>query len=87
VAYVKLATAYAKRGNNEAAVPAIKTAIAVMTQSATAIPSTAYADYVERGDSYAQSKDYANAFVQYDKAIRAIGRKCNCGLENWSVVP
>jgi tetratricopeptide (TPR) repeat protein len=87
VSYVKLGTAYAKRGNNEAAVPALTTGISVMIRSATAIPSTAYADYVQQGDDYAQKKDYANAFVQYDKAIRAIGQKCNCGLEDWSVVP
>ena len=86
-AYVKLGTTYAKRGNNEAAVAAIKTAITMMTQSATAIPPEAYEDYVKQGDRYAQNKDYANAFVQYDKAIRAIALKCDCGLENWSVVP
>jgi tetratricopeptide (TPR) repeat protein len=87
VAYVKLGTAYAKRGNNEAAVAALKTGIDVMTRSATAIPATAYADYVQQGDDYAQKKDYANAFAQYDKAIHAVGQKCNCGLQDWSVVP
>jgi hypothetical protein len=87
VSYVKLGTAYAKGGNNEAAVSALKTAISVMTRSATAIPETAYADYVQQGDDYAQNQDYTGAFVQYDLAIRAIGRKCNCGLEDWSVVP
>jgi tetratricopeptide (TPR) repeat protein len=87
VSYVKLGTVYAKRGNNEAAVPALQTAISVMSRSATAIPSTAYADYVARGDEYAQNQDYASAFVQYDQAIRVIGQKCNCGLEDWSVIP
>jgi tetratricopeptide (TPR) repeat protein len=87
VSYVKLGTTYAKRGNNEAAVPALKTALDVMSRSATAIPSTAYADHIQQGDSYAQKKDYANAFVEYDKAIQAIGQKCNCGLQDWSVVP
>jgi tetratricopeptide (TPR) repeat protein len=86
-AYVKLGTVQAKKGDNEAAVSAIKTGITIMTHSATAIPSTAYEDYVQRGDNYAQNRDYANAFAQYDKAIRVIDLKCNCGLETWSIVP
>jgi len=86
-AYVKLGTAQAKLGNNEAAVAAIKTGITVMAQSATAIPAEAYQEYVKRGDSAVQKKDWANAFAQYDKAVDALALKCGCGLENWSVVP
>jgi hypothetical protein len=87
VSYVKLGTVYAKRSNNEAAVSALKTAIAVITQSTTAIPSTTYEPYVTQGDVYAQKGDYARAFPQYDKAIQALNQQCKCGLENWSVVP
>jgi len=86
-AYVKLGTTYAWRGNNGAAVPAIQTAITLMAQSGTAIPSTAYEDYVARGDGYLQKGDYAGAFAQYEAAIRVLGGKCDCGLEGWHIVP
>lgn len=87
VSYAKLGTAYARSGNYDQAVEALKTSITVMSKSAVAIPSSSYADYVEQGDRYAQSKDYQNALAQYEKAVQALGTKCNCGLENWSVLP
>jgi tetratricopeptide (TPR) repeat protein len=85
--YAKLGTAQARNGNYDRAVEALKTAILVMAKSAVAIPSSSYADYAEQGDRYAQSKDYQDAFAQYDKALQALGQKCNCGLANWSVLP
>jgi tetratricopeptide (TPR) repeat protein len=85
--YAKLGTAYARSGNYDQALEALKTSITVMSKSAIAIPSSSYADYVEQGDRYAQSKDYQNALAQYEKAVQSLGTKCNCGLENWSVLP
>lgn len=87
VAYVKLGTACAKSGKYEEALAAIKTAISIMTKSAIAIPEESYRSYLEEAERYAQGKDYHNALVQYDQVLRLIGQKCNCGLEDWSVVP
>ncbi|MGB9880754.1 MAG: tetratricopeptide repeat protein, partial [Anaerolineae bacterium] len=87
VAYVKLGTAYARSGKYEEALEAIKTAISIMTKSAVAIPPEAYSRYLEEAERYAKEKDYHNALVQYDQALRIIGQKCNCGLEDWRVVP
>jgi tetratricopeptide (TPR) repeat protein len=85
--YAKLGTAHARSANYDQAVEALKTSITVMSKSAVAIPSSSYADYVQQGDRYAQSKDYQDALAQYQKALQALGAKCNCGLENWSVLP
>jgi len=87
VAYVKLGTAYSKGGKLEIAVQTIRTAIDIMTRSATAIPESAYADDLQQADRYADQKDYRSALAQYDKVLQVIGKKCNCGLEDWSVVP
>nr|MBC7243916.1 tetratricopeptide repeat protein [Chloroflexota bacterium] len=87
VAYVKVGTAYAKSGKFEEAITAIKTAISIMTKSAIAIPAESYSSYIEEAERYTQGRDYHNALIQYDQALRVIGKKCNCGLENWSVVP
>jgi tetratricopeptide (TPR) repeat protein len=87
VAYVKLGTAYAKSGKYEEALTAIQTAISIMTRSAVAIPTESYSPYIEAAERYVQEKDYHNAFVQYDQAVHIIGQKCNCGLEDWRVVP
>jgi len=85
--YVKLGTVYAKRGYYELAVSAFETAIAAMARSATGISATAYQQYSAQGNEYAQSGDYENAFAQYDRAIRVLAQACQCGLQNWSVVP
>lgn len=87
VAYVKLGTAYARSGKYEAALEAIKTAISIMTKSAVAIPPEAYSHYLEEAERYARDGDYRNALVQYDQVSRIIGQKCNCGLEDWRVMP
>lgn len=87
VSYVKLGTVYAKREYNELAVSALKTAIEVMARSPTVVPPTTYEQYVAQGDEYARAGDYAKAFAAYDQAIQTISASCNCGLENWSVVP
>lgn len=87
VAYVKLGTAHAKGGKYEEALAAIKAAISIMTKSAVAIPVESYNKYIEAAEQYAQQKDYYNALVQYDQALHIIGQKCNCGLEDWRVVP
>jgi tetratricopeptide (TPR) repeat protein len=85
--YAKLGTAQARTGNYDQAVEAIQTSLQVMSQSAVAIPPTSYAGFIEQGDRYARNGDYPNAFAQYQEALRVMGRKCNCGLENWSILP
>ncbi len=87
VAYVKLGTSYARSGKYEEALEAIKTAISIMTKSAVAIPEETYSHYLEEAERYAKKKDYHNALLQYDQAVHIIGQKCNCGLEDWRVVP
>ena len=86
-AYVKLASANARDGKRDLAVGQIKTAIGIMTRSAVAIPTEAYSSYVSEGDRFAQQKDLEKALAQYSKALQVIGAKCNCGLENWSILP
>jgi tetratricopeptide (TPR) repeat protein len=86
-AYVKLASASARDGKRDVAVGQIKTAIGIMTRSAVAIPADAYSSFVSEGDRYAQQKDYDKALEQYSKALQVISAKCNCGLENWSILP
>jgi tetratricopeptide (TPR) repeat protein len=85
--YAKLGAAVARNGNYQQAVDALKTAIRVMSKSAVAIPSSSYADFVEQGDQHAQNEDYTNALAQYQQALRVMGQKCNCGLDDWSVLP
>ncbi len=86
-AYVKAGTASARKDSYEQAVEQARTAIRIMTKSAIAIPSSSYANYIEQGDRYVEDKDYQNALAEYDKALRVIGQKCDCGLENWSILP
>ncbi len=85
-AYAKAGTAAARRGDNESGIEQIRTAITLMAKSAVAIPSEAYSSFVSQGDSAAQKKDYVNAFAQYSKALQVISQKCNCGLEDWSIL-
>jgi tetratricopeptide (TPR) repeat protein len=85
--YAKLGTARARTGNYAQAVDAIQTSLRVMSKSAVAIPPESYAGSIEQGDRHAQNGDYPNAFAQYQEALRVMGRKCNCGLENWSILP
>jgi len=87
VSYVKLGGASARNGKYEQAVQQTKTAIQIMTKSASAIPASSYSDYIEQGDRYAQNKDYQKALAQYEKAVQVLGQKCNCGLEDWSILP
>jgi len=85
-AYAKAGTAAARRGDNENGIEQVRTAITIMTKSAVAIPTETYSGYVAQGDSDAHRKDYASAFAQYSKALQVISQKCNCGLENWSIL-
>lgn len=86
-AYTKAGTAAARGGKSELGAQQIKTAITLITKSAVAIPAESYSNFVAEGDRYAQLKDYPNAFAQYSQALRAVSPKCNCGLENWSILP
>lgn len=86
-AYAKLGTALARRGDQVQGLEQIKTAISIMTKSAIAMPAETYNKYVSEGDRYAGLNDYVNALAQYSKALQAVGAKCDCGLENWSVLP
>jgi hypothetical protein len=42
---------------------------------------------VSEGDRYAESEDYASALEQYAQAITIMAEKCDCGLEDWSILP
>jgi tetratricopeptide (TPR) repeat protein len=85
--FAKLGAALAGQEKNSEAVEALKKAIVAMGMSATAIPSDSYAAYVEEGDRFADSGDHAGALEQYAQAIQIMGEKCDCGLEDWSVLP
>jgi tetratricopeptide (TPR) repeat protein len=84
--YAKLGAALAGQEKNQEAVEALQKAIEVMSKSAIAIPSELYSAYVEEGDRYADSGDYVGALEQYAQAIEVMGEKCDCGLEDWSVL-
>jgi tetratricopeptide (TPR) repeat protein len=85
--YVRLAAAQVQLENFELAVATLQTAFQVLSDGAVAIPPSAYAEYVEQGDRYAQNQAYRSALAEYDQALRVIEQKCACGLENWSVLP
>ncbi len=87
VAHVKLGTVQARQENYAQAVQTIKTAISIMSKSAVAIPESSYSDYVQQGDDLAQDGDYVKALEQYALAAQVFAEKCNCGLENWSILP
>ncbi len=84
--YAKLGAALAGQEKNEEAVEALQKAIVVMSRSASAIPTDLYAAYIEEGDRYADSGDYTSALEQYAQAIQVMGEKCDCGIEDWSVL-
>ena len=86
-AYAKAGTASARRGDYAPGVEQVRTAITIITKSATAIPVETYTEFVSNGDNYATKKDYPSALSQYSKALQVISQKCNCGLENWSILP
>ncbi len=85
--YVRLAAAHARRGEYQLAVDAMQAAFLVLTRSAIAIPYSSYAGYVEQGDRYAQDEDYQNALSKYAEALGVVEQTCNCGLEDWSILP
>lgn len=87
VSFVKQGAAAAKGGNLAAGAGLVKTGLDVITRSATAIPTELYEDHIRQGDSKSGQGDFLAALSHYDKAIVVIGGKCNCGLDNWSVLP
>lgn len=88
-AYAKAGAASARSGDYETAVEQAKTAIDIMTNSAIAIPSSAYSGYIEQGEQYADAGDYQTALATYEMALRALGQKHDtagsCG--EWSLLP
>ncbi|HNR95747.1 MAG: Tetratricopeptide repeat protein [Chloroflexi bacterium ADurb.Bin180] len=86
-AFVKQGTAAAKAGNLAAGTGLIKTGLDIITRSATAIPVELYEDSIRQGDFKVAQSDYLSALSHYDQAVTILAGKCNCGLENWSVVP
>lgn len=87
VSFVKQGTAAAKSGNLAGGTGLVKTGLDVITRSATAIPTELYEANIRQGDLKSAQGDFVGALGAYDRAILVIGGKCNCGLENWSVVP
>lgn len=87
VSLVKQGTAAAKSGNLASGSGLVKTALDIITRSATAIPTELYDADIRQGDLKAAQGDFQAALGYYDRAIVVIGGKCNCGLDNWSVVP
>ncbi len=85
-AYVKIGTAYTAQHEDELAILAFQTAIAVMQASGTAIPEEDYAPYVQEGDLLAQDLDFAAALEPYAQALQVMSAKCDCGLEEWSIL-
>lgn len=86
-AYVRLAATQVQLENYELAVATLQTAFQILSDGAVAIPPSAYAEYVEQGDRYAENQAYRSALAEYDQALQIIEQKCACGLENWSVLP
>ncbi len=87
VSYVKLGTAVGKKGDLAGAADLVKTALSIITRSATAIPAELYESAIQQGDAKAANGDFLAALRAYDPAVQVIAGKCNCGLEKWSIVP
>ncbi len=85
--YARLAAAHARRGEYKLAVDAMQAAFLVLTRSAIAIPYSSYAGYLEQGDRYAEDEEYESALSKYAEALGVVEQTCNCGLEDWSILP
>jgi tetratricopeptide (TPR) repeat protein len=87
IAYAKAGTASARGGQLAAGVDRVQTAIRILGRSAVAIPPELYSQHVAEGDAAAKNLDFTASLAAYNQAIRAMSRKCHCGLEDWSILP
>jgi len=87
VSFVKQGTAAAKGGNLAAGAGLVRTGLDIISKSATAIPTELYEDNIRLGDDKSRQGDFLAALGYYDRAVVVMAGKCNCGLDNWSVVP
>jgi hypothetical protein len=85
--YVRMAALHAKRADYQEAVEAIGTAFLILRESGVAPPSSLFWDHVEQGEHNVEDGDYVKALAQYDMAVRAVAQECDCGLEEWRVLP
>jgi len=85
--YVRMAALYAKRGDHQQAVETTRVALLILQDSQVASPSSSHWDHIEQGERNAQDEDYVKALAQFDIALRAIAQQCDCGLEDWRVLP
>jgi hypothetical protein len=87
VSFVKQGTAADKGGNLATGAGLVKTGLDIIIKSATAIPTELYEGNIRQGGDKSRQGDFLAALSYYDQAMVVIAGKCNCGLENWSVVP
>jgi tetratricopeptide (TPR) repeat protein len=85
--YVRTAAMHAELGDYERAVQTIRMAFLVLRDSEVTLPTSSCWDHTEQAEHYAEEGDHVKALAQYDTALLVFAEECDCGVDDWRVLP